>query len=75
MPAAPTGADKPAVPAMNGNARPASRQGKRVLSVFVEPETWRRLRSMALEEDTTTQALGTEALNLLFAARGKGRLV
>lgn len=54
--------------------RPSSRQGKKVLSVFLEPEAWRQLRAMALEENTTTQALGVEAVNMLFAARGKGRL-
>lgn len=54
-------------------SRPTSRQGKRVLSVFIEPQVWRQLRAMALDEGTTTQALGVEALSLLFAQRGKGQ--
>ncbi len=74
LPAASIGEEAPPAPVALGKARPASRQGKKVLSLFVEPEAWRQLRNMALEEDTTTQALGVEALNLLFAARGKGRL-
>lgn len=63
-----------AVPANDSKGRPVSRQGKKVLSVFLEPKAWRQLRSMALDEETTTQALGVEAVNLLFAARGRGHL-
>jgi hypothetical protein len=55
-------------------SRPASRQGKKVLSVFLERAAWKQLRDMATDEGTSTQALGVEAINLLFAARGKGRL-
>jgi hypothetical protein len=63
-----------AVPVNGSKGRPVSRQGKKVLSVFLEPKAWRQLRSMALDEETTTQALGVEAVNLLFAARGRGHL-
>ena len=34
-----------------------------------------QLRMIAAEEDTTSQALLTEALNLLFVKKGKGKIV
>lgn len=46
--------------------RPPSRAGKRVLSVYLDPLAWKQLRQLALDTDTTTQALGEEAVNLLF---------
>ena len=47
--------------------RPPSREGKRILSIYLDPLAWKQLRMLALETDTTTQALGEEAINLLFA--------
>ena len=47
--------------------RPPSRAGKRVLSIYLDPLAWKQLRQLALDMDTTTQALGEEAINLLFA--------
>jgi hypothetical protein len=49
--------------------RPPSRDGKRVLSIYLDPLAWKQLRLLALEDNTTTQALGEEAINLLFANR------
>ena len=46
---------------------PPSRAGKRVLSVYLDPLAWKQLRQLALDSETTTQALGEEAVNLLFA--------
>jgi hypothetical protein len=54
-------------------ARPASRAGKRVLSVYLDPLAWKQLRQLALDTDSTTQALGEEAINLLFAKHGLNR--
>ena len=53
--------------------RPASRAGKRVLSVYLDPLAWKQLRQLALDGETTTQALGEEAVNLLFAKHGLNR--
>lgn len=53
--------------------RPPSRAGKRVLSVYLDPLAWKQLRQLALDTDTTTQALGEEAVNLLFAKHGLNR--
>lgn len=47
--------------------RPPSRAGKRVLSVYLDPLAWKQLRQLALDTDSTTQALGEEAVNLLLA--------
>ena len=46
--------------------RPPSRAGKRVLSIYLDPVAWKQLRQLALDSETTTQALGEEAINLLF---------
>jgi hypothetical protein len=53
--------------------RPPSRAGKRVLSVYLDPIAWKQIRQFALDGETTTQALGEEAVNLLFAKHGLNR--
>lgn len=53
--------------------RPPSREGKRILSVYLDPLAWKQLRQLALDCETTTQALGEEAVNLLFAKNGINR--
>jgi len=80
QPKTPTRADvEPAQPVNendNGqqvSARPPSREGKRVLSVYLDPLAWKQLRQLALDTGTTTQALGEEAVNLLFAKNGLNR--
>jgi hypothetical protein len=54
-------------------ARPPSRAGKRVLSIYLDPLAWKQIRQLALDIDTSTQALGEEAINLLFAKHGQNR--
>ena len=54
--------------------RPPSRRGKRMVSVYVEPEAAKQLGIMAIREDTSIQALMIEALNDLFAKRGVNRI-
>jgi len=53
--------------------RPPSRAGKRVLSIYLDPLAWKQLRQLALDSETSTQALGEEAVNLLFAKHGINR--
>jgi hypothetical protein len=60
-------------PAAGGSKRAPSRAGKRVLTTYLDPLAWKQLRLLALEENTTTQALGEEAINLLFASRQLNR--
>jgi hypothetical protein len=55
------------------DGRPPSRAGKRVLSIYLDPLAWKQLRQLALDSETTTQALGEEAVNLLFAKHGLNR--
>ena len=63
------------VAAKSGQAstRPPSRVGKRVLSIYLDPIAWRQLRELALDLETSTQALGEEAVNLLFAKHRRNR--
>ena len=58
---------------VRGAARAPSRVGKRVLSLYLDPLAWKQLRQLALQQETTTQALGEEAINLLFAKHGLNR--
>lgn len=51
-----------------------SRQGKRMASVYLEPEALRQLRRIALDEETTVQSLLVEGVNAVFAARGQSRI-
>jgi hypothetical protein len=53
--------------------RPPSRAGKRVLSIYLDPIAWKQIRQLALDSDTSTQALGEEAVNLLFEKHGLNR--
>ena len=53
--------------------RSPSRAGKRVLSIYLEPIAWKQIRQLALDNDTSTQALGEEAINLLFEKHGLNR--
>lgn len=69
--------DAAPVPVQGGNIspsmRPPSRAGKRVLSIYLDPLAWKQIRQLALDNDTSTQALGEEAVNLLFAKHGLNR--
>lgn len=51
---------------------PPSRQGKKGVVFHVDPEIAKRLKMLAVEQDTTIEALGIEALGLLFARYGGG---
>lgn len=53
--------------------RPPSRAGKRILSIYLDPVAWKQIRQLALDTETSTQALGEEAINLLFAKHGLNR--
>ena len=48
------------------SVRPPSREGKRVLSIYLPPEAWKQLRMLSLNLETSAQTLGEEAINLLF---------
>ena len=52
-------------------ARPSSREGKKGVLIYVSPGLSRELRQLALDEDSTVQALGHEALDSLLVQRGR----
>ncbi len=54
----------------SGKRRPA-REGKKGILGHFSPELSRALNIMAIEENTTVQALMGEAFDLLMRARGK----
>jgi hypothetical protein len=76
-PVASTEAEIPQAPGTDDAApaskRPPSRAGKRVLSIYLDPLAWRQLRDLALDLETSTQALGEEAINLLFEKHRRNR--
>jgi len=45
---------------------PPSREGKKAITGFFDPIVSKQLKQLALDEDTTSQALIAEALNDLF---------
>lgn len=67
----------PPPPAVPPPTRPAAgfyaatRAGKKKVTAALEPSMHKRLKSLAVERDTTTEALLTEAIADLFAKHGK----
>jgi hypothetical protein len=52
------------------NDVPPSRRGKKIVSGYFDPAVSRQLKQLALDRDTTVQALMAEALNGLFEKYG-----
>ena len=55
-------------------ARPPSRLGLKAVTVYVDPAAHRQLRILAIESDTSAQALLVDAVNDLFQKHGKPRI-
>lgn len=53
---------------------PPSRVGRVAVQAYVDPLARKQLARLALDEDTTAEALLVEALNMLFHSRGLSRL-
>ena len=53
----------------HGRGRSRSRQGKRGILIHVDPELARRLKHLAVDRDTSIQALGVEAFQRLLAGK------
>lgn len=64
----------PSVTPSSKATRPPSREGKRILSVYLKPEAWKQLRMLSVNLETPTQALGEEAINLLFEKHRLNRI-
>jgi hypothetical protein len=56
------------------STRPPSREGKRVHSIYLKPEAWKQLRMLSVNLEMSTQALGEEAINLLFEKHRLNRI-
>ena len=52
-----------------------SRDGRRFLGGHFEPKVVRQMKMLAAEEDTTTQALLEEAIDLLFLKKGRDKII
>ncbi|MFZ0855158.1 MAG: ribbon-helix-helix domain-containing protein [Hyphomicrobiaceae bacterium] len=52
-------------------AHPPSRQGKKGLTIWLDPAVIRALKQLAAETDRTQESLVREALNQLFKDHGK----
>jgi hypothetical protein len=52
-------------------AAPPSRQGKKTIAGHFDPAVSKQLHQIALDEDSSVQALLREALNDLFIKRGR----
>ena len=50
----------------NGTARQRSRQGKKVVTYYLDPEPFTQLKILSAKTGITIQDLSLEALNLLF---------
>lgn len=50
---------------------PKTRQGKKAVTFYFEPEVVKLLKTLALETDIPLKDLGREALNELFIKHGK----
>jgi hypothetical protein len=72
--AQPTPSEPERRPPARKSIRPPSREGKRVLSIYLPPEAWKQLRLLSLDLETSTQALGEEAVNLLFEKHRLNRI-
>ena len=64
--APPAPAPEPEPEAKPAAQRPPSREGKRALTVYLRPEAWKQLRMLSVQIESSTQALGEDAINLLF---------
>lgn len=52
----------------------ATRVGKKKVTATLDPADHKRLRRLALDRDSTTEALLAEAIGDLFAKYGQGRV-
>ena len=66
---------QPAAPPLRRRPSLEDLGGIRAVLVKLNPEGWRSLRFLAIEKDTSLQALGIEALNDLLKKYGKPPVV
>ena len=66
--------EPPALPTSKEPERKTTRSGTVLIGGHFPPEVKQRLRILAAEENTTSQALLEEALDLLFIKKGKAAI-
>ncbi|MCJ2131278.1 ribbon-helix-helix domain-containing protein [Methylobacterium sp. E-045] len=52
----------------------STREGKRVVTAYLDPEAFRQLKRIAADEDAQQQDLLLEGINLVFEKRGLSRI-
>lgn len=74
-PRAGLGTSRPANdPEASGRFHRPSREDKKLIAGHFNPKVAKQLKLLAVEDDTTVQALLEEALDLLFAKKGRARI-
>lgn len=73
---APATAPDPASVEEPGRKYPVAktREGKRVATVYLEPEALRQLKRIGFDEERTVQELLVEGVNAVFEKRGLSRI-
>jgi hypothetical protein len=75
-PAAPPAPPAPVPVEESGRKYPVAktREGKRVATVYLEPEALRQLKRIGFDEERTVQELLIEGVNAVFEKRGLSRI-
>ena len=66
--------EPPPRPSKETASRQRSRQGKKVVTYYLEPEPFTQLKILSAKTGTTIQDLSLEALNLLFERHQVSRI-
>jgi hypothetical protein len=65
---------RPPAPSNDATARQRSRQGKKVVTYYLDPEAFTQLKVLSAKTGITVQDLSLEALNLLFERHHVSRI-
>ena len=68
--AAPAPAPKRGGPGDPAFSRGPSRNGRRALTIYLEPHVHKQMRSLGVETDRTLQEMGVDAVNEFFVRNG-----
>ena len=67
----PTTATPPPEPAARAGATPPSRQGRKAMTLYLDPAAHKQLKLLAIDRDQPAHALLLEAVDDLFRKHGK----
>lgn len=74
LPSSATAAPDVTIQHRSASTRPPSRQGKRVVSAYIDATAAKQLRQLSADLDRSTQALVEEALNDLFRKHNRSAI-